>query len=263
MDDNEVLRLFRRMGAEARRIVRECSEPMRPAGKNPQGDSSLQLDLELENMVKGMIGGARLITEERPEKGGRGDVFVLDPLDGSKNFARGIPVYCFSIGAAPEGAKDVRDIRVSYVMDLVNGDEYHAISGKGAFLNGKRMECKPVKGIKIISFDSGDEYDVASKLFSRIMSLGWMRNFGVSIMSMCMLARGSLDAFVDVRNNILVTHAPALLIAKESGAIVTGAKGENISTPLKNGATFSVVAANDAALHRDILRIIKEQSGMV
>ncbi len=258
MDEIETLRLFRRMGKDAKKITKKCDEPASLMGKNPYGDFSLKLDIELENMVKGHIGNNTLITEERPENRSGGDVFILDPLDGSKNFSRGYPMYSFSIGAAPKGAKTIKDINVSYALNLVNGDEYHAVANKGAFLNGKRIRSSPHKGKKLISLDIGDDYEKTPQLVQGIMRLGWLRSSGTCIMDICMAARGSTDAYVDVRNKILVTHSPVLLIAKEAGMIVTDAFGNAISTPLKNGATFSVIAANEKKLHSDILKAVRE-----
>ncbi len=263
MNKHDALKLFFGLGKEAKETLKNCENPLSIAGRNPQGDRSLKIDIELEDIVKKKIGNNTLITEETLGKAGGGDIFVLDPLDGSENLFRKIPVYAFAICMAPEGSATTEDIEVSYVLDLVTGDEYHAVKGEGAYLNGKRLSCEGSGKANLISVNPGTDPEKASRLVNGMTRLGWIRIFGACIMDMCMLARGSINAFVDVRDGILVTHAPALLIAKESGAIVTGAKGENISTPLKNGATFSVVAANDAELHRDILRIIKEQSGMV
>ncbi|MBI2085416.1 MAG: hypothetical protein HYT71_02800 [Candidatus Aenigmarchaeota archaeon] len=258
MNDIETLRLFRSIGKRARKITKNCDRPAVLMEKNPYGDFSLRIDIELENMVKRCIGNNTLITEERPENMSGGNVFILDPLDGSRNFSRGYPVYSLSIGAAPEGAETVKDIRVSYAINLVNGDEYHAIAGKGAFLNGKRIRSLPQKGKKLISLDIGDDYGRAPKLVRGLMRLGWLRSSGTCIMDICMAARGSTDAHVDVRNKILVTHSPVLLIAKEAGMIVTDAYGRDVSTPLENGATFSVIASNEKKLHSDILKVVRK-----
>jgi len=263
MNKHDALRLFFELGKEAKETLRNCKSPISIAGTNPQGDRSLTIDIELENIVKKKIGNAHtLITEERPEKGGSGDIFVLDPLDGSENLFRGIPVYAFAICMAPEGSTTTEDIEVSYVLDLATGDEYHVIKGEGAYLNGKRLSCEGSGKVNLISVDPGADPEKASRLIKAVAGLGWIRSFGASIMDMCMVARGSLNAFVDVRGKILVTHAAGLLILKESGAIVSGRGGEEISTPLENGATFSVVASNNSDLHSAILRALNA-SGLV
>ncbi len=258
MDKAEVLRMFFELGREARETLGKCEKPDSLSGKNPQGDDSLKIDIELENIVKDKIGGNHtLITEERPEKGNGGDIFILDPLDGSENFKRGVPAYAFAVCMAPEGSKTIRDIEVSYVLDLVTGDEYHAVRGGGAYLNRKKISCKGSGKVNLISVDLGCDSKNASELMGELMKLGWIRNFGPCVMHMCMVAKGSLDAFVDVRDSILVTHAAPLLILKEAGASVTDKYGREVVTPLAQGAKFDVVASNNPQLHNKILGAIR------
>ena len=75
----------------------------------------------------------KTIVGDKPEV-----MLVVDPIDGSRNTFFGIPIYCTSISVGDLSGK-VGGVEVGYTKNLVNGDEYHAIKGKGAFKNGERI----------------------------------------------------------------------------------------------------------------------------
>src|SRR3989338_3747179 len=99
MNNNEMLALFIKLGKKAKKLIKEVKNGRDRLEKNYFGDTSIRMDLVLEEMVKDEIKDLnfRLITEEKPEKLNRecSGTVILDPLDGSKNYERGFPAYAF------------------------------------------------------------------------------------------------------------------------------------------------------------------------
>ena len=83
-----------------------------------------------------------IISEElgTQELNGGGMRVVIDPVDGSKNAISGIPIYCTSI--AVSSGEDLSGVTLSYVIDLVSGDEFWAEKGSGAYLNRERLHTQ-------------------------------------------------------------------------------------------------------------------------
>ncbi len=248
---NEILAVFREFGQAAKSIT-EKGANKELAGENYFGDTSIAADVKIEDTVKKRLKGCALITEERPDtrQADSGRIFVLDPLDGSKNYMFGYPAYTFAICSS--ATSRISGIDVSFVKNLVNGDEYHAIKGKGAFLNNKRITRKNHEGC-LIAADFGNGETLADKFLPDLMKLGYIRMSGVSTLDMCFVADGKLDALFDVRDRLLITHAAGYLIMKEAGIIVTDKNGNEPYAELSQKSAFSVIAASDKKLHSKLL----------
>ena len=112
-------------------------------GIGASGDKTYPVDKMAEDIILSVLEDSgeplTVISEEvgmRDIKGG-GTIVLIDPVDGSRNAIAGIPFYCTSIAVAEGGT--IGDIYLSYVLNLVNGDEFWAENGNGAFLNGERI----------------------------------------------------------------------------------------------------------------------------
>src|SRR5690606_14255969 len=84
-----------------------------------------------------------VISEERGrvDFGSEDYLVVVDPLDGSLNAKRGLRQHALSIAVAD--GPTMADVLLGYVLDLGSGDEWHAIRGEGAFLNGEPANPQP------------------------------------------------------------------------------------------------------------------------
>lgn len=223
----------------------------RQMGKGAGGDMSRRIDLIAEKTVIDMIRkrgiDATVIGEECGRIEGRKGYVVMDAIDGTTNAVRGIPFYCCSLAYAT-------DFRLSAVtdaaiIDLARGDLYYASRGKGAFLNSKRISAKkespadPMIGINV----SGVKPSVVERLAPIIADADHTRQFGANALEMCFLARGFLDAYVDLRGKIRPTDiAAGYLIVKEAGAKVYSDDGSDLESDLDVKTRLSyVVVAND------------------
>lgn len=232
-------------------------------GVGASGDRTIYADRVAEEVIlSGLraLGGVKVLSEEAGFAGdaeGR-TLAVVDPLDGSSNFARGIPFYCTSV-AIVEGDR-IDDVSAAAVRDLVSGDVYSACRGGGARRNGRPIKTssvsKAASAIAGVDMSSGGER-LAEGLAPLLGAVKRQVHFGANALEICYVADGKTDAFVDIRGRIRVTDfAGAYLIAREAGAIVTDAKGDDLRVSFDLRHRFSLVASANARLHREIMGLV-------
>ena len=226
----------------------------RQIGRGAGGDISRAIDLIAEKTVIDTIRkrgiNATIIGEECGRiKGNKGFV-IMDAIDGTTNAVRGIPFYCCSIAYAT-GFK-LSCVTDAAIIDLARGDLYYASKKKGSFLNGKRISVKkespadPTIGINV----SGIKPEIIKRLTPIIADTDHTRQFGANALEMCFLARGFLDAYIDLRNKIRPTDiAAGYLIAKEAGAEVYSDEGNKLDSDLDVNTRLSyITVANEKML---------------
>jgi len=257
-----MLKVFREIGKKALDLVQKERNGRKIIGRNPLGQKTLRMDYELEGMVIDKLNeletGKILITEERGEIELRGDnlVFILDPLDGSNNYLRGIPVYCLAISVSEN--RMYSGITQSYVIDLANGDEFWAIKGKGAFRNGKKIYSSEETelGRCVIEYDCNlRDIEKLSPLMKVVRDT---RRLGANILGLCYIASGAHHAFIDLRNSLSVIHVTGLRIAEEAGAIATDIAGNTLNPELRLRNVLSFVCSANKSIHKKILSLIEQ-----
>jgi len=235
-------------------------ERSRELGRGASGDITLVADSEAEKeLISALTKAAdvRVLTEEAGEVGAAGAQLtaILDPVDGSSNFSRGVPFYCTSVAIADGEGLD--GIKWAAVRNLVTGDVYYAEKGRGATRNGRRINSSDVGELKraIVAVDvSRAPVPLIGRLAPLIADVKREVHMGANALELCLVAEGATDAFVDVRGSMrIVDFAAAYLIATEAGAVVTTAEGETLSVPLDLKARFSYVASANRELHEKIL----------
>lgn len=228
----------------------------RQMGRGAGGDMSRKIDLVAEKTVIDLLKKRRVdatvIGEECGRIEGRKGYVVMDAIDGTTNAVRGIPFYCCSIAYATDFKLSA--VTDAAIIDLARGDLYYASKGKGAFLNGRRIYAKkesppdPTIGINV----SGVKPSVVERLAPIIAEADHTRQFGANALEMCFLARGFLDAYIDLRGKIRPTDiAAGYLIAREAGAKVYSNTGLDLESDLDVKTRLSyVVTANDGMRER-------------
>jgi myo-inositol-1(or 4)-monophosphatase len=176
----------------------------------------------IHNTLKKHAVSAKVVSEEGNYILGNGDhTVVLDPIDGTTNLARSLPPAVTSMAISETGKLSGTIIGV--IKDLFTGDVYHAINGEGAWHNSN-----PIKTASPIPFrDALTSIDLSKsprlgKISSILETSRHLREPGCSAMSLCYLARGSLDVHIDVRGILRATDVNAgLLILREAGGVYT------------------------------------------
>lgn len=224
------------------------------------GDISMQIDLIAENIVIDTLENANvnllLISEEIGEKyiGNKEkaiksqNVLIIDPVDGSNNAVRGIP-YC-SISIAYAIGRTINDIKKAVILDLNTKDIYWAIKGEGAYLNNNIIHVSDLD----ITDNCFFELNLPMKNFFKhidnlrpiFRSFYRVRVLGSSALTLCQLAKGSMEAFVNLREiNRLVDVAAGLLILKEAGGEIFSLNGNKIEGDLSIFLKFPFIASNN------------------
>jgi myo-inositol-1(or 4)-monophosphatase len=182
-----------------------------------------------------------------------GRTWVIDPLDGTVNYANGIPYYSVSIGLA-EGGHPVAGV----VLDPARGDLYAATADGPATLNGEPVSASAKSSL-------GD-YVVALAVIGRggiwrerriARQIRISRRMGSSALSLAYVASGRFDAFVQNGGLSAWDVAAAGLIAERGGAVVSDLGGGPWWVTGKRSTTVSVVAAPPPQ-HGELLTLLAE-----
>ncbi|HME18157.1 MAG TPA: inositol monophosphatase family protein, partial [Nitrososphaerales archaeon] len=182
-------------------------ERSKELGRGASGDITLVADSEAERELISALSRAakvRVLTEEAGEVGVEGAdlTAILDPVDGSSNFSRGVPFYCTSVAIAD--GDGLEGLRWAAVRNLVTGDVYYAERGRGATKNGNTIRSSGVKELKyaIAAVDvSRAGVPLVQRLAPLIASLKREVHMGANALELCLVAEGATDAFVDIRGS--------------------------------------------------------------
>src|ERR1700674_4430747 len=165
--------------------------------------------------------------------------WVIDPLDGTVNYANGIPFFCVSIGLVEDGVPVA-----GVVLDPLRADCYAAMAGGPATLNDEPVQAsdKAELGDFVVSLAIIGRGGIArERRVAHEIRIG--RRMGSAALALAYVASGRFDALVQNGGLSLWDVAAAGLIAESAGASVTDLYGGPWWSPGKRGARLSIVAA--------------------
>lgn len=176
-------------------------------------------------------------------------VFVLDPVDGTRNAYRGIPFYSVSLAI---GTSKISDIEYGIVKNIPTGDIFTAEKQEGAFLNSSRIRvCEMPSAEMLSSISLGKNYTPRAGMLSK---KGNVRSFGSASLEMCMVAISALDYYYVGRDILrIVDIAAATLIVREAGGFVRTITGDDLDMEFDLIGRTSVLAGCSETLLKDIL----------
>ena len=252
------LELARHVAADVRDVLAELptrAERAAVVGTGMGGDETTAVDAAAEAAAVRRLealhaGGVdfTLVSEELGERAfGAGPVrVVLDPIDGSLNAKRGIPYFSVSLAVA-EGPT-MGDVVFGFVHDFGTGEEWTAVRGEGARLDGRPLDCPVPDGrIEILACEATRTpliADVAPALSGLAHRL---RIMGSLALSLCHCAAGRVDAVCSLKPARAVDIAAAQLLVRERGlAVELFEAGRFEDAPLDLVARSRVVAAASA-----------------
>jgi len=235
-------------------------ERAKSVGVGASGDRTLLADKVAEDVLLEMllsVPRTKVLSEEAGFRGDGDTLAVVDPLDGSSNFARGIPFYCTSV-AMIEG-NSLEDVKVGVVRDLLTGDVYHAVKGKGTKKNRARVHASQVAEVSqaVLGIDaSRGSPELIARLAPLISAASRQVHFGANALELSYVSDGTIDAFVDIRGKIRITDlAAAYLVAAEAGVEITDSKGNELEVVFDLSHRLSFVASANLHLHKEVLKL--------
>jgi myo-inositol-1(or 4)-monophosphatase len=198
----------------------------------------------------------RFLAEEGGAQDAAGSIgsvhkWIIDPLDGTTNFAHSNPTFCVSIGLESRG-----QIVLGVVYDPLREETFLAEKGQGATLNGIPIRVSKTEKLNGSLLVTGFAYDVREDLTNNLdhfanfsLRAQGMRRTGSAALDLCYVASGRFDGFWEMKLSPWDTAA-AYLIATESGATVTDFRGRPYNIYLKE------ILATNGKIHSEMIEIL-------
>ena len=197
-----------------------------------RADIVTDVDLAAERVILDLVQSefpqfSILSEESSPIETGSPYTWVIDPIDGTRNFAEGIPHFCVVVALARGN-----DVVMGVTYDPIKEEIFTAQQGEGAWLNGEPMSVSDRQEIPqcVLGFDLGYYDDKAATALDMIRSL-WpgfqtMRLLGSSALGMAYAAAGRLDLYFH-HSLSPWDSASGLLLAREAGGNVVDRQGQD------------------------------------
>jgi len=247
-----------RLARQAGEILRLGYEQEHQVDYKGAIDLVTEVDHQSEDLVlseiQRLFPGHQIVSEEIGLVPGRlDDQWYVDPLDGTVNYAHGIPFFCVSIAYAHNSV-----VTLGVVYDPMRDELFAAERGRGARLNGRSLQVSQVTELQRSLLTTGFPYDGWSTIqdnlghFGRFVKLSQgMRRLGSAALDLCYVAAGRLEGYWELSIKPWDVAAGGL-IAAEAGATVTTIAGQaDYITP-----PCSLLAA-PAGLHAKMLAVLE------
>jgi myo-inositol-1(or 4)-monophosphatase len=201
--------------------------------------------------------GHSVLAEESGAHAGAGDRvrWLIDPLDGTTNFAHNYPFFCVSIAAEREGG-----LQAGVVYDPVRDELFAAALDAGATLNGMPIHVSAIRGVQDALLVTGFPYDVREdpepslRLFRAFLTRAQaIRRDGSAALNFCYLAMGRFDGFWEADLSAWDMGAGALIV-REAGGRVTRYDGSEFRVEGRQ------VLATNGHLHDEMMGVLSAVS---
>jgi myo-inositol-1(or 4)-monophosphatase len=218
-------------------------------------DADIAAEKEILRVIKDSFPEDDILAEESASYDSLSDnrTWIIDPIDGTTNFAHDFPVYCVSVALWVN-----QKPKAGVVIEVTRDEEFSAVEGEGAWLNGKAIQVSKTKNQRDGFVGTGFPYDDLSLvdsylgLFKVLMKeLQGIRRPGSAAFDLCCVACGRFDGFYEYSLHIWDLAAASLII-KEAGGVVTDWNGGE-------GWPFGqrMIAGNEH-IHGYLLKMIQE-----
>ena len=243
---------------EAGKILEKYFETGIKHGMKEDQSIVTEADGECEELIKKIISKAfpehSILGEETGHtKNGGNFTWLVDPLDGTRNFARGIPLFSISIALEREN-----DVLLGVIYNPATKSLYYAEKGKGAYLNDKRISVSKDQGINYIVAGGKGRNAEDRQLFRNLMHdlpekfTGiTIRDFGCCCIDLSFFARGGIEATISLGLHSY-DFAAGVLLAQEAGAKITKLDG----SPWKFPDNYFL--ASNGVLHDQLIEEIRK-----
>ena len=220
-------------------------------------DIDLKVEREFRAMIAERFPGHVVLGEEFSTKEERNQIaeysWVLDPIDGTTNFAHGLPIFCASLALEVHGQPVV-----AAIFDPTRQELFTAQRGVGAWLNGTPLRVSSADRLLESLLCTGFPYTVQEKpeelvaLFGHFLSISRaVRRLGSAALDLCYVAAGRFDGFWEQRLNPWDISAGALIV-QEAGGMATTTTGQPFNSRLGN------VLASNGRIHDEMLGAIRD-----
>ncbi len=252
----ELLAFSQRVATEAGAILKRGFGRRLSIDYKGRIDPVTDYDLRSEQYIVSRINRAYPGHEILAEEGGRGNDssehrWVIDPLDGTVNYAHGFPIYCVSIAL-----EYCREIVCGAVFDPERDELFSTGKGLGARLNRRKIHVSRERKLERALLATGFAYDIGTSkqnnlgLFARMAKQAQgIRRPGSAAIDLCWVASGRIDGFWELKLHPWDTAAAKLLIVEAGGRVSR-----------VDGSPYSIydrdLLASNGALHVPMMRVL-------
>lgn len=241
---------------EAGRILRENWGGDFAIEKKGEIDLVTAIDYQVEKIIIDRLLSAfpshSVLAEESGASEQKSDfLWIVDPLDGTTNFAHTYPCFCTSIALEVSG-----ELQLGVVYEPLRQELFTVISGKGAFLNDKKIHVSQAKNLLNSLLCTGFAYDVREnkrnnlRQFEKfILTAQGVRRDGAAALDLSFVGCGHFDGFWEFNLKPWDIAAGVLLI-REAGGMVTAVDGSSFD--LRSGN----ILASNGKIHQEMIEVL-------
>ena len=221
-----------------------------------------EVDLAAEEWIVSRIRKAfpshSILAEEKHSDASGDVIWIIDPLDGTTNYAHGYPAFSVSIGLEVDG-----ELEWGSVFDPVRDELFTARRGGGAFCNGSSLRVSGVSSLNGGLLATGFPYDIRTdsqtnldNFCSFALRTQGLRRSGSAAIDFCSVASGRLDGFWELKLNPW-DCAAGYLIVREAGGTVTNFRG------LPGSIYDRQVVASNGLIHGEMLAVLENTARQI
>lgn len=180
-------------------------------------------------------------------------VWMIDPVDGTSNYSRLLPIYAISIGVAINGV-----VQVGVVYDPTHRELFHAVRGGGSYLNDRPIHVSACTTLaeSMMMHDWSRSDDTRQSVISLLSCFGNevrnLRCFGSAALALVWIACGRIEAYFNYRLGIWDVGGGSIIL-QEAGGMMTGLDGKQFE--VTDSQTWQL--ATNAKIHQDLLALIE------
>lgn len=221
-------------------------------------DLVTEFDLTSESLIVDGIRRAFPQDSWLAEEGGlrgSGDArWLIDPLDGTVNYAHGVPIFAVSIAYAQAGSPVI-----GVIYDPLRDELFHARTGAGAFLNGRRLAVADPASLNDSLLVTGFAYDIRTSEENNLnhytafaLRSQGVRRLGSASLDLAYVAAGRIDGYWELSVEAWDVAAGVVLVREAGGLATRVDGGEDVLAP-----PISAVAASPR-LHAEMMAVLKQ-----
>ena len=226
-----------------------------------KGDIDLVTDVDIAcqeriiKLIRERFPKDDIISEEQSNRfDSKRNKWIIDPLDGTTNYAHGYPFFCTSIAYETKG-----EVAFGVVYNPIFKELFTGQKGGGAYLNGRKIYVSGIRDLKQSLLSTGFPYDIAisnknniDHFINFLFQAQAVRRDGSAALNLCYLACGRFDGFWELKLNPWDMAAGTLMV-EEAGGRVTDLAGKKFSI------YKSEIAVSNGFIHQDMLKVLKKK----
>jgi len=272
-DSQEPLAQLRQLQLDSqqlRDLLRAERAQRENVGVNAKGDDQKSFDLAAdkwlhrwleEHFESGVVESEEQTGAFEFGRGGQGFRFIVDPVDGSDNFARGLPLSAISVAVLPRRASLATDqVVCALVGDTSGPGTLVASRGSGAFSDGQRQHTSQTHALRdaFVSCEL-NHWAPDPSLAGMLAACSGVRVYGCASRALSLVAAGALDAHVDVRSRLTPeSFLAASLLVTEAGGHICRLDGGPLGPFQSLQERTTLIAAATKGLAEEIIHAITQ-----